>query len=249
MLAGLRSRLSYSNVMSTIACFGVLAGGTAYAANTIGSDDVINDSLLGEDINQGTLRAGDIAANTISSSRILDETLVSQDIKDGSLAGADVADDSLTENDISEQSLDVRSAGALRDAVGLAGQTTQTGAKNFDMGAGGTGTFDVPDFGVLTVKCNASSYNFSYENRTAFGFRAWMDVGGGDATRKVLGGFAAGDADTIASGNNTGVNTTGEAITLRVGATSRTLTIWAFGGRSSSDGRCEFSIQALWAVQ
>jgi hypothetical protein len=238
MLARLRSRLSYSNVTATIAL--VLAAGTggAYAANTIGSDDVINDSLLGEDVKQGTLKAGDLAANTVSSSRILDETLVGQDVKN----------DSLTGDDISEQSLDLPLADALSNAVGqFQGTFTQTGARRTSTSAGQTAPFDVPDFGVLTGRCNVRGLNFSYENKTSFGFQAWMDAGGGDPVHKQLAPMAPGDADTIASGGNDGVDTVGEAITLRVDSGPRVLTIWAFGSRSSSDGNCDFSFQALWA--
>jgi hypothetical protein len=89
MLARLRPRSVY-DVLAAIACFGVLAGGTAYAANTIGSNDVINDSLLSEDIKQAALKGGDIAPNTISSTRILDDSLGSVDIKDGSLDDEDI---------------------------------------------------------------------------------------------------------------------------------------------------------------
>ena len=35
MLSRFRGSLTYANVMSTIAVVGVLAGGTAYAANTV----------------------------------------------------------------------------------------------------------------------------------------------------------------------------------------------------------------------
>ena len=45
MLPRLLQRLSYANVMSTLAVFAVLAGGTAYAANTIGSSDIIDGQV------------------------------------------------------------------------------------------------------------------------------------------------------------------------------------------------------------
>jgi hypothetical protein len=95
MLARVRSHLTYSNVMSTIACFGVLAGGTAYAANTIGSDDVINDSLLSEDVKNGALRGVDVAPDTIGSTRVVDESLQGADVKNGSLTGGDINESTL----------------------------------------------------------------------------------------------------------------------------------------------------------
>lgn len=58
MLSRLVARLSYANVMSTLALFFAL-GGTAYAAATIGSGDIINNSVRGKDIRNGTLAGKD----------------------------------------------------------------------------------------------------------------------------------------------------------------------------------------------
>ena len=49
MLAGIRSRLTYANVMATIAVF-IALGGVAWAAATINGGDVIDESLTGRDI-------------------------------------------------------------------------------------------------------------------------------------------------------------------------------------------------------
>lgn len=49
----LRPRLSYANVASTIALVAALGTGGAYAANTIGSDDIIDESIQAQDIKNG----------------------------------------------------------------------------------------------------------------------------------------------------------------------------------------------------
>jgi hypothetical protein len=52
----LRERLTYANVVSTLALFLVLGSGTAYATHlVVNSSDVVNDSLTGDDIKEGTL--------------------------------------------------------------------------------------------------------------------------------------------------------------------------------------------------
>ena len=56
MLTRLRSRLTYANVMSTIAVFAALGTGGAYAADTIGSADIIDDSILSQDIKDGEVK-------------------------------------------------------------------------------------------------------------------------------------------------------------------------------------------------
>jgi hypothetical protein len=77
----LRPRSAY-DVMAAIACFGVLAGGTAYAANTVGSADVIDESLLTQDIRNGEVKNSDLANNSVGSGRVID----------GSLTGGDIAE-------------------------------------------------------------------------------------------------------------------------------------------------------------
>jgi hypothetical protein len=94
MLSKLRPRSLY-DVMAAIACFGVLAGGTAYAANTIGSADVINNSLLSEDIKQGEVKAGDLGLDSVSSTRILNETVQGADVAANTLTGADINESTL----------------------------------------------------------------------------------------------------------------------------------------------------------
>ncbi len=60
MLKDLRGRLTYANVMSTIAVF-VALGGTTYAAATITGSDVKNKSLTGKDVKPNSLTGKQIA--------------------------------------------------------------------------------------------------------------------------------------------------------------------------------------------
>ena len=73
MLDRLQQRLTYANVMATIAVFGVLAGGGAYAASKIG--------------------ASDIAKNAVRSKHIKQSAVKSKHVKDGQLRVADLADE------------------------------------------------------------------------------------------------------------------------------------------------------------
>jgi hypothetical protein len=59
MLARLRSRLTYANVVSTI-CLFVVLGGTATAAVLITGRDVRDNSLTGADVRNGSLNSADI---------------------------------------------------------------------------------------------------------------------------------------------------------------------------------------------
>ena len=48
----LRFHLTYANVMVTLLAIGTLTGGVAYAANTIGSSDIINESIQSVDLKE-----------------------------------------------------------------------------------------------------------------------------------------------------------------------------------------------------
>ena len=54
-------------VTSTLALV-VALGGTAYAADTVGSSDIINESLLSEDIKNGEVTTADAAADSLGRS-------------------------------------------------------------------------------------------------------------------------------------------------------------------------------------
>jgi hypothetical protein len=110
MISKILARLSYANVIATLALFLAL-GGTAYAAGTIGSGAIIDNSIRSEDIrngavksidvSNGTIASGDILDGTVASGDILDDTIVSGDISDDTVASGDILDDTIVSGDIS----------------------------------------------------------------------------------------------------------------------------------------------------
>ena len=95
MLGRIRSKLTYANVASTIAMVAALGTGGAYAANTIGSSDIIDESILRQDIKNGEITWDELALNSVTSSRIKDESVNGTDIINGTVATADLADGSV----------------------------------------------------------------------------------------------------------------------------------------------------------
>jgi len=61
----------------------VLTGGVAYAAETIGSGDVINESLLSEDIKNNEVKTVDIGNNQVLTADVRNGTLNDEDIAQG----------------------------------------------------------------------------------------------------------------------------------------------------------------------
>jgi hypothetical protein len=105
----LRSHLTFANVVSMVALFFALGVG-AYAANTIDSSDVIDESLLSQDILgkagtsttaavNGTLTGADISgqpANAALGQPFVQGSLTTSDIKNGTLGAADLANSAVT---------------------------------------------------------------------------------------------------------------------------------------------------------
>jgi hypothetical protein len=65
----IRRHLTYANAMSTIAVFGVLAGGGAYAASTIGSKDIKRNAVTGKHIKPGAVKGKHVRERTLDARR------------------------------------------------------------------------------------------------------------------------------------------------------------------------------------
>ena len=91
------------NVLALLALFVALGTGTAYAANTIGSADIIDGQVKSVDVANQDLTSADIKDGAINTFDVADNVGVAGvDIVDGSLTGADVEDGSLTGFDIKD---------------------------------------------------------------------------------------------------------------------------------------------------
>jgi hypothetical protein len=70
--------------MGALALFLVIAGGTAYAANTVGSSDIIDESILSQDIKDSQVKTADLVNNAVRSNKVADESLTGADIQNQS---------------------------------------------------------------------------------------------------------------------------------------------------------------------
>lgn len=69
-MGSIRSRLSYANVIATIALFGVLAGGGAYAASKIGPNEIANNAVRAKHIKSGAVTAPKIRSRAVTPPKI-----------------------------------------------------------------------------------------------------------------------------------------------------------------------------------
>lgn len=93
----LSSRLSYANVIATLALFLAVAGGTVYAASEIGRNDVKSKNIA-----KGAVKTSDLAAAAVTGAKVKDATITGGDLADGTVTGGDLEDGTITGGDIQE---------------------------------------------------------------------------------------------------------------------------------------------------
>ena len=96
------SRYVRQNAIAFMALFVALGGTGAYAANTIGSADVIDNSLLSQDVKDGEIKAADIGVNQVLGTRIVDGTVKAADLADNGVTSTDLTDNGTLSKDIAD---------------------------------------------------------------------------------------------------------------------------------------------------
>ena len=119
-----RRRLSYANVVATMAVFLAIGGGAAFAAstlpaNSVNSKTVKDNKLKSVDLKDGkAVSTDDVIDASLTGTDVADASLTGDDVANGSLTGTDVTDNSLTGDDVDESTL-----GQVPDAAKLQGKS------------------------------------------------------------------------------------------------------------------------------
>jgi hypothetical protein len=136
----LLGRCTYANLMSTLAVVLVIGGGTAYAANTVFSSDIVDGEVKTPDLGSNAvttikIKAGgvtnpDLAADAADGSKVLDDSLTSADLAPASVGSSELAANAVDGSSVTDESL------SLNDLVGA----NTSGAISFTLGAHSCGT-------------------------------------------------------------------------------------------------------------
>ena len=86
--------------MGALALFLVLAGGTAYAANTVFSSDIVDGQVRSVDIGNNQVYSADVRNDTLPAGG-----LTAADLRHGSVAGSEIADNSISSSKVLANSL------------------------------------------------------------------------------------------------------------------------------------------------
>ncbi|MEK6328198.1 MAG: hypothetical protein AABM66_11850 [Actinomycetota bacterium] len=90
----LRERLTYANVMATVAVFLALGGGAwALARNSVGSRAIKNNSIRSRDIDNKTIRARDVRRNSLRGGQIKEGSLDASAFTGGTSAAGPISCD------------------------------------------------------------------------------------------------------------------------------------------------------------
>lgn len=81
----IRSRLTYSNVIASLALFFALAGGTAFAASQLGKNSVGSKQLKSKSVTTAKIKK-----NAVTRAKIKANAITGAKVQDGSLTGADI---------------------------------------------------------------------------------------------------------------------------------------------------------------
>jgi hypothetical protein len=139
----IRKRLTYANVMSSIAVFLVLGGATAVAAKKIGSNEIKANSI----------KTGKIVKEAITTSKLKKNAVTTPKIKDDAVTGAKVNESTLGEVPSAATAKNATSAG---NASSVNGQTIH---KILFRSGNNAPTTTLLDSGGLVIKatCTAGS--------------------------------------------------------------------------------------------
>jgi hypothetical protein len=102
MLRKLRPRSIY-DVMAAIGCFAALATGSAYAADTVFSSDIVDGEVKSVDVGDNEIKSADVKDQSLTTFDV--STFLGVDVVDGTLTGDDIGDEQLTGLDVAPNSI------------------------------------------------------------------------------------------------------------------------------------------------
>jgi len=91
----IRSRMTYANVMSTIAVFLLLGGATAFAATKIGT----------KELKTGAVTAAKLKSGAVTTPKLKNNAVTGPKIKNAAVTGAKIADNAVTGAKVDESTL------------------------------------------------------------------------------------------------------------------------------------------------
>ena len=113
----IRKRLTYANVMSSIAVFFVLSGATAFAATKIGSNEIQGNSITTGKIKKEAVSRAKIKKAAVDASKLADGAVTNTKIADNAVTSNKIADGAVTGNKLAAGTIGRGSLGAVSKLI------------------------------------------------------------------------------------------------------------------------------------
>lgn len=191
----IRKRLTYANVMSSLAVFLILGGATAFAAiKKVGANEIKANSIKTGKIVKEAVTAGKIKTGAVTESRLADGAVTNAKIADNAVTTTKIADKAVT-----GAKINVGTLGTVPNAERVGGQSPSSFVARSELlwaVVNGNGTLAAGSGAVAAEKTSTGRYAVTF-NRTITSCSS-----GGTAT-DVTGGEppASTDARIIATDN------------------------------------------------
>jgi hypothetical protein len=227
----MRFRPTYANITATVALLFAVGGGSAYAANTISSGDIVDGQVKTVDLGAAAVTNGKLADNAVGSGKIIDGQVTAEDLGQGSVGSSEVVNDALTGADIDESTLNLpaTTAGTVSNRMTIPAPSN------------GQTVLAVPGLGEARVAvCNGKSVQFKFVNTSAAPLDVVLDRSTHNSTSTDPQDFV------LAPGGETGPPASiegNERATLQVGAGPKLATITLTGW--GDDETCHLQGMAL----
>lgn len=98
-------RLTYANVMSSIAVFLVLGGASAYAIKKVGSHEIKGNSITTGKLKREAVTTAKIKNSAVTTNKIKNEAVTSAKLDDGAVTTSKIANDAVTGDKVKVSSL------------------------------------------------------------------------------------------------------------------------------------------------
>jgi hypothetical protein len=142
-MRALLSRITYANLMATVAVF-IALGGSAYAAATIGTSQIKNGAVTTPKITNGGVTTPKIKNAAVKSSKLAKGAVTGEKIGDGSIAALDLANGAVTSAKLAP--------GSLSSALFAAGQAPGVAPTKLSVHLR-TASLPASQTGVIPVEC------------------------------------------------------------------------------------------------
>lgn len=107
-----RPRLTYANIVSTLALFLALGGSAAYAADKIHSGDIAPGAVHTSNVFKRAITSGKLALGAVRSNQIADGAVGSQQIGSGAVSSKQIAGGAVTSKQIEDGTIGSKQVGA-----------------------------------------------------------------------------------------------------------------------------------------